>query len=81
MDNGRQGSEDMDLNTERCRTPTCDGCRIPATLVCPPPPRKKKAYSKNPDPPKNGYFQPPYFETVFFPPHRTEASGRLCPRC
>ncbi|KAL7586565.1 hypothetical protein Lser_V15G36205 [Lactuca serriola] len=55
------------LSTEDgCRTPKQSGCRIPAT--CPPAPRKKQAYSKQRNPPENGYFQPPDLEILFAMP-------------
>ncbi|KAG8495027.1 hypothetical protein CXB51_012727 [Gossypium anomalum] len=49
-------------------TPTRGECRIPAVQACPPPPPKKKPFTfgkKRPEPPKNGYFQPPDLEMIF----------------
>ncbi|KAG4145393.1 hypothetical protein ERO13_D05G094500v2 [Gossypium hirsutum] len=49
-------------------TPTRGECWIPAVQACPPPPPKKKPFTfgkKRPEPPKNGYFQPPDLEMIF----------------
>lgn len=50
---------------EGCVTPRHGGCRIPATLQCPPPPKKKPLYLKQREPPKESYFQPPDLEVLF----------------
>ncbi|KAK3232035.1 hypothetical protein Dsin_003916 [Dipteronia sinensis] len=50
---------------EGCRTPRHGGCRIPATLQCPPAPKKKPVNGRQRSPPMNGYFQPPDLEVIF----------------
>ncbi|XAR66269.1 hypothetical protein NMG60_11012440 [Bertholletia excelsa] len=58
---------------EGCRTPRRDNCQIPAVMACPPAPRKKPAFFRQQNPPKEGYFQPPDLEVLFAIPPRREA--------
>ncbi|GMI92163.1 SIAMESE-RELATED 4 [Hibiscus trionum] len=57
-------------------TPTRGECRIPAVKACPPPPPPKKPFifgNRRPEPPKNGYFQPPDLEMIFSMGSRRQA--------
>ncbi|CAL0321889.1 unnamed protein product [Lupinus luteus] len=55
------------INDGGCSTPKRWECRIPTALVPPPPPKKKPfSFGKKRGPPKNGYFQPPDLEELFF---------------
>ncbi|EOA21900.1 hypothetical protein CARUB_v10002381mg [Capsella rubella] len=56
-----------------CTTPRSSMYRIPVASVCPPPPRKKSMVLRKRDPPRNGYFQPPDLEALFYAQPRREA--------
>ncbi|CAF1792982.1 hypothetical protein HID58_092000 [Brassica napus] len=62
-----------EMAEEGCTTPRSSKYRIPVSLVCPPPLRKKSMVARKRDPPRNGYFQPPDLETLFYAHPRREA--------
>nr|AAM62581.1 unknown [Arabidopsis thaliana] len=64
-----------EMAEEGCTTPRSTMYRIPVASVCPPPPRKKLMVVRKRDPPRNGYFQPPDLETLFYAQPRREASA------
>ncbi|KAL0728739.1 hypothetical protein Bca4012_024832 [Brassica carinata] len=80
-ENGKDGFKersDLHERTEEdgCTTPRSGKYRIPVSSVCPPPPRRKSKVVtvRSRDPPRNGYFQPPDLEVLFYAQPRREAA-------
>ncbi|XP_019058375.1 PREDICTED: uncharacterized protein LOC109116790 [Tarenaya hassleriana] len=65
--------ERAEMVEEGCTTPRSRKYRIPTASVCPPPPRKKSMVGMKRDPPRNGFFQPPDLESLFYAQPRREA--------
>ncbi|CAH8262025.1 unnamed protein product [Arabidopsis lyrata] len=55
-----------EMAEERCTTPRNMMYKISVASVCLSPSRKKSMVVRKRDPPRNGFFQPPDLETLFY---------------